>query len=95
MSVEGISFPILVVSKNYFNQTEEVIVCPVCSKSTPGPLHVYVETEEISGLVECEQLRMLDLRVRGYRKKGEISMEMIMEITDVIQGIFDYYPYRN
>ncbi|MCD8151789.1 MAG: type II toxin-antitoxin system PemK/MazF family toxin [Clostridiales bacterium] len=95
MSVEGISFPVLVVSKNYFNRTEEVIVCPVRSKSTPGPLHVYVETGEIRGLVECEQLRMLDLRVRGYRKRGEISMEMIMEITDVIQGIFDYYPYKN
>ncbi|MCD8366267.1 MAG: type II toxin-antitoxin system PemK/MazF family toxin [Clostridiales bacterium] len=95
MSVKGIRFPVLVVSKNYFNRTEEVIACPVRLKSVPGPLHIYVETEEVKGFAECEQLKMLDLRGRGYRKKGEISMEMIMEITDVIQGIFDYYPYRN
>ncbi|MCC8151230.1 MAG: type II toxin-antitoxin system PemK/MazF family toxin [Lachnospiraceae bacterium] len=94
LSVEKIPFPVLVVSKNYFNRGEKVIVCPIRPESQPGPLHIYVETQEIKGVAECEQLRMLDLRLRGYRKRGEICMEAIMDITDAIQGIFDYYPYN-
>ncbi len=46
------------------------------------------------GYVLCEQLNLVDLRVRGYKKICEIKMDDIMNISDAIQGIFDYYPYR-
>lgn len=95
MSVEKIPFPVLVVSKNFFNRAEMAIVCPIRLQSQSGPLHIYVETDEIKGFAECEQLRLLDLRLRGYRKTGELSIAAIMDITDAIQGIFDYYPYSN
>ncbi len=93
LKVEKIPFPVLVVSKNFFNQTEQAIVCPVYSSATADPLHISVAWDGAEGIVLCEQLRMLDLRVRGYKKSGELKAESIMDIADAIQSIFDYYPY--
>lgn len=46
------------------------------------------------GIVLCEQMKLLDLRVRRYKKLTELNIEDVMNITDAIQSIFDYYPLR-
>ena len=92
-SVERINTPILVVSKTYFNKTEQIIACPILSKASKDPLHIVIHTKEVQGIVLCEQMKLLDLRVRGYRKISELKLEEIMNITDAIQSIFDYYPF--
>ena len=38
----------------------------------------------------CEKLALLDLKVRGHKKTGRIALNELMNITDAIQGIFDY-----
>lgn len=93
LSIERINTPVLVVSKTYFNKTEQIIACPILSKTSEDPLHIPVITDGIQGIVLCEQMKLLDLRVRGYKKIAELSMEEIMNITDAIQSIFDYYPF--
>lgn len=93
LRVEKLSFPVLVVSKDFFNQTEQVIACPIQKNAAPDPLHIPILWDVTSGIVLCEQLKLLDLRVRGYQKIGELKIESIMDITDAIQSIFDYYPY--
>ena len=40
-----------------------------------------------------EHLRSLDLQARHYRKISSISYEQVQDISDAVQGIFDYYPY--
>lgn len=91
ISIERISGPVLVVSKNFFNTTEEVIVCPIIRNISKGPLHIEVATDKIEGTVLCEQMRLMDLRVRGFKKISRIKYEDIINITDAIQAIFDYY----
>lgn len=44
----------------------------------------------MKGEVLCEQMKLLDLHVRGYKKISEIAMNDIMNISDAIQGIFEY-----
>lgn len=90
LKIEKISLPVLVVSKDYFNQTGEMIGCPVYSKGVAGPLHIPVNGDEIKGYVHCEKMKLLDLNVRGYSKIDRIHMPLIMDITDAIQGIFGY-----
>lgn len=92
LSIERINTPVLVVSKTFFNKTEQIIACPILSKTSEDPLHIPIDTDDVQGVVLCEQMKLLDLRVRGYKKNTEISMEEIMNITDAIQSIFDYYP---
>lgn len=91
--VERINTPILVVSKTYFNQTEQIIACPVLKNASEDPLHIPIIAIDVQGVVLCEQMKLLDLRVRRYKKLTELKIEDIMNITDAIQSIFDYYPF--
>lgn len=90
LSIEKIKGPILVVSKDFFNRSEQAIVCPIVKNAIPDPLHIEIETEEVQGSVLCEQMKLLDLRYRGYKKISRIKYPDIINITDAIQAIFDY-----
>lgn len=90
LRVEGIKGPVLIVSKNFFNRSEQAIVCPVVPNASPDPLHIEIHAEEIEGKVLCEQMKLLDLRFRGYTKISELHYPDIINITDAIQAIFDY-----
>lgn len=95
LTVERIPMPVLVISKDYFNRSEQVIGCPILESADADPLHIPVQTEYLHGWVCCEQLKLLDLRSRGFKKVSEIKIDEIMDITDAVQSIFDYYPYGN
>ena len=91
VAIEGLKGNFLVVSKNFFNATEQAIVCPIVNDTHLNPLHIVINSESVNGIVMCEQVRMVDLRCRGYKRTGEISYSEMINIVDAIQGIFDYY----
>lgn len=90
ISVEKLSGNFLVVSKNFFNATEQVILCPIVTDTFCDALHIPLKVDEIEGIVMCEQMRLVDLKYRGYTIIAHISYDDIINITDAIQGIFDY-----
>ena len=90
LKIEHIKKPVLVVSKDFFNQTYEIIGCPIYEKGEAGPLHIYIKTDDVEGYVQCEKMALLDMNIRGYSKIDRIHYPDIMNITDAIQGIFDY-----
>ena len=90
LKIEKIASPVLVVSKDFFNNTGEIIGCPIYKDGRTGALHIYVESDDTAGYVQCEKLALLDLSARDYLKIGRISISEIINISDAIQGIFDY-----
>ena len=90
LKIENIKMPVLVVSKNFFNRTFEIIGCPVYKKGENGPLHIQIKAKDIEGYVQCEKMALLDLNNRGYSLIDRIQYPDIINITDAIQGIFDY-----
>lgn len=90
LNVERVKKPVLIVSKEFFNRTGEVIGCPIFSRNISSPLHIEVTADRIHGYVQCEKLALLDLNVRGYSVIDRIPLADIMNITDAVQGIFDY-----
>lgn len=90
VKIESIKSPVLVTSKDFFNQTGEIVGCPIFQDSTDSPLHIKIKTDSTEGYVQCEKLALLDINVRGFLKTDRISMADIINITDAIQGIFDY-----
>ncbi|MCR4685966.1 MAG: type II toxin-antitoxin system PemK/MazF family toxin [Lachnospiraceae bacterium] len=90
LKIEGVKIPVLVTSKDFFNQSGEIIGCPIYENGKPGALHIPIFSDEISGCVQCEKMALLDLHVRGYSKIDSIELSDIIDITDAIQGIFDY-----
>jgi mRNA-degrading endonuclease toxin of MazEF toxin-antitoxin module len=90
LKIEHIKKPVLIVSKDFFNQTFEIIGCPILEKGEAGPLHIHIKTEDVEGYVQCEKMALLDLNIRGYSMIDRIHYHDIINITDAIQGIFDY-----
>ena len=90
LSIEKIKDPVLVVSKDLFNESGKIIGCPIFKYDNLSPLHISIHTNTLTGYVQCENMKLLDLHVRGYKKIGKVEMIDRIEISDVIQGIFDY-----
>jgi len=90
LRVEGLRHNVLVVSKDFFNMTEMAFVCPIFPQASADALHIAVHTKETEGYVLCEQLKLLDLRARGHKRVDHIGYDLRIDISDAIQGIFDY-----
>lgn len=90
LKIEKINHPVLVVSKNFFNSSGQIIGCPIIKDSMPGPLHIWMTTEENEGYIQCEKLALLDLVYRGYKKVDTLPMSEMINVLDAIQGIFEY-----
>lgn len=90
VKIERIKSPVLVTSKDFFNQTGEIVGCPIFQDSTASPLHIKIRADSTEGYAQCEKLALLDLNARGFLKTDRISMSDIINIADAIQGIFDY-----
>lgn len=90
IAIEKLTGYYMVVSKNFFNETEQVIVCPVVKDTFLDPLHIAIKTKDVSGIVMCEQMRLVDLRFRGYKIVSRVTYADRIDITDAIQSIFDY-----
>lgn len=90
LKIEKIKHPVLVASKDFFNTSGEIIGCPIINNSNPGPLHIWISTENTEGYIQCEKLALLDLSIRGYKKVDRLSISEMMNVSDAIQGIFEY-----
>ena len=88
--IEKIQHPVLVVSKDFFNTSGEIIGCPIVRNSNPGPLHIWMATEKNEGYIQCEKIALLDLSVRGYKKVDRLPMSEMINVSDAIQSIFEY-----
>ncbi len=90
LKIDKIVHPVLVASKDFFNSSGEVIGCPIIINSKPGPLHIWMATENTKGYIHCEKLALLDLSIRGYKKTDSLPISEMINVSDAIQGIFEY-----
>ena len=90
LKIEKIKHPVLVASKDFFNTSGAIIGCPIISDSLSGPLHIWISTKNTEGYVQCEKIALLDLSIRGYKKVDRLPISEMMNVSDAIQGIFEY-----
>ena len=90
LKVSGLSYPVIVVSNNFFNKSGKAIVCPIVRNALPGPLHIHLKDDNAEGYVLCEQVKYLDLQARRFSRIGEASYYDTINISDAVMGIFDY-----
>ena len=93
LKIVGLSWPVLVVSNNRFNEIGEALVCPILSDVTPNAVHLPVciplSSGELRGLVVCEQVKHLDLNARRFSKLGSIRLGDLMDISDTMTALFE------
>lgn len=90
IKLEKIKHPVLVVSKDFFNESGEIIGCPIFNVSNEGPLHIWTSLKEVEGYIQCEKMTLLDLTIRRYRLIDRLPLSELINISDAIQGIFEY-----
>ena len=91
IKVEGITKPLLVVSKNLFNKEGMAMCCPLYQKSTPHPLHIKVtDIDENKYVALVEQTKLVDISSRGYSFLSRISYYDVMNVSDALQALFEY-----
>ena len=90
LRIENVKVPVLVVSKDIFNKTGEILGCPIYKTGSVGALRIEISGEPVTGYVHCEKIALFDLNVRGYSKLDSISMADRIVISDVIQSLFEY-----
>lgn len=92
IKITGFKNKFLIVSKNSFIKATGVFhVCPMIPHLSSGPLHIPVSGRiQEKGTVICEQMKMIDPAARSCGKVDSIPYNMIMNISDAIQGIFEY-----
>ncbi len=89
LKVQGITFPVIVVSSDFFNRSGRVIACPVVKDAAEGPLHIRLKDTAVQGVVLCEQMRYLDLDARRWSTLTAGRYFDIMDLSDAVMGIFD------
>ena len=90
IKLDNLSNPVLILSKDFFNNSGIVIGCPITKNSIQGPLHIKITGIITEGFAECERLKQLDLNIREYTIKDRIPKPEIIDITDAVQSVFDY-----
>jgi mRNA interferase MazF len=93
ISIEGQKFDTLVLSKDFFNKEGFAVLCPIAKHANDIPLHIQIVSENYKGIALLENLKSLNLNTRFYKIKGHISFDQIQNISDAVQGIFEYAPW--
>ncbi len=90
--IVGFRNSFLVVSKNAFIQAARMFhVCPLLSYTSEGPLHIRVTgVDGTEGFVVCEQIKLIDPGSRSCKRNDRLSYGQLMNISDALQGIFEY-----
>ena len=94
LQVSGISWPVIVVSNDHFNAIGEAIVCPILNnisqKAVHLPIRISAISREISGMIACEHVRHVDLKVRRFSKLGHLVLSEFLDISDTLIALFDF-----
>lgn len=90
LKIDNISFPVLVVSKDYFNESGLAIGCSILDKASDSPLHIEINTGKVQGYIYVEELRTYDLQTRPYKKLSTINPMELINVVDAVQSLFDY-----
>ena len=85
---------VLVLSREFFNRTGMLIVCPVLKKTKRAALNIQITADNYTGVAVLNQMRGIDIRARHFSVLGLITFEQVQNISDAVQDIFDYYPYH-
>lgn len=83
--------PALVVSNNLFNRVSSLtMVCPITNTDRGHPFHLRLdERTKTTGVVMCDQARMLDLGSRRASFEEKAPDDITAEALDLIMGFIE------
>jgi len=78
--------PALVISPATYNgKTGLMVCCPMTTKIKGHPFEVSVDMNGVAGAVLADQVKSLDWKVRGARKKAVVSDQVMRHVRAKIK----------
>ena len=90
IKIEGQKDAAFVVSKSFYNKSGQVLACPMVKDAKASPVTYEIDFEEKIYGVLTDQVKKFDLSVRGSKKIGHAGMPDIMQVSDILQALFEY-----
>ena len=84
--------PVLVLSPASYNGRVGLMVCcPITTQSKGYPFEVLIKNNlKVSGIVLADQVKSLDWKARGAKKKGRISEDELSETLNKLKAVIDF-----
>ncbi len=84
--------PVLVLSPASYNGRVGLMVCcPITTQSKGYPFEVLIKNNlKVSGVILADQVKSLDWKARGAKKKGSISDDELTETLNKLKAVIDY-----
>ena len=78
--------PAIVLSNNILNQHSSIaLVCPITNTNKNHPFHIELdERTQTTGVILCDQAKMLDIKARNAEFKEECPEDIWNEAKDLI-----------
>ena len=94
LRISGITLMVIVVSNDHFNQIGEAVVCPILNDIPQNAVHLpiraTISSGRIEGLIACEHVRHVDLKVRRFSRLGHMNLNEYLDISDTLIALFDF-----
>lgn len=80
--------PAIVISNNILNQHSAMaLVCPITNTNKHHPFHIELDDRtQTTGVILCDQAKMLDLKARNAQFKEECPKDIWMEVKYLISS---------
>lgn len=84
--------PVLVLSPAAYNGRVGLMVCcPITTQSKGYPFEVLIKNNlKVSGVILADQVKSLDWKARGAKKKGRISEDELSETLNKLKAVIDF-----
>lgn len=84
--------PVLVLSPASYNGRVGLMVCcPITTQSKGYPFEVLIKNNlKVSGVILADQVKSLDWKACGAKKKGSISNDELTETLNKLKAVIDY-----
>ena len=84
--------PVLVLSPAAYNEKVGLMLCcPITNQVKGYPFEVQIrDNPKVSGVILSDQVKSLDWKARGAKKKGRISDDELSEVLNKLRAIFDF-----
>ena len=81
--------PVLVLSPAAYNgKVGLMICCPITAQAKGYPFEVLIQNNpKVSGVILADQVKSLDWKVRGAKKKGQVSKDELSETLSKLKAI--------
>ncbi len=90
IKIEGVRDLALVISKNYYNESGKVFLCPIYEKDLGTAFSMEMELNDTKFYVCCDAVKQMDIDAREYTKMGHLHLGKLIQVINLTQSIMDY-----